>query len=181
MKEQLAGDELYPDDPDALIATGFLRHYPDEYNAVNLEQRRQEILNDITDTTGQAFLGITLGCAKCHDHKFDPITQEDYYRIQAFFAGWKEVDVPLLPAEQRAAYDRKLRAWEEKTADVRRQIEEIERPYRERFSKKRRAGSRRDVLDLLDIPPEKRTPLEQQIASMVVSRCSWTTRGCSTA
>src|SRR5205814_7764690 len=66
IKEQLAGDELYPADPDALTATAFRRHYPDEYNAVNLEQRRQEILNDITDTTGQAFLGITIGCAKCH-------------------------------------------------------------------------------------------------------------------
>jgi hypothetical protein len=170
VKEQLAGDELYPADPDAAIATAFLRHYPDEYNAVNLEQRRQEILNDITDTTGQAFLGITLGCAKCHDHKFDPITQEDYYRVQAFFAGWKEVNVPLLPAEQRAAYDRQLRAWEEKTADVRRQIEEIERPYKERFSKKRRGRFPEELSRLLDIPPEKRTPLEQQLAAMVVKQ-----------
>ncbi|MBO0697405.1 MAG: DUF1553 domain-containing protein [Zavarzinella sp.] len=170
VKEQLAGDELYPADPDALIATAFLRHYPDEYNAVNLEQRRQEILNDITDTTGQAFLGITLGCAKCHDHKFDPITQEDYYRVQAFFAGWKEVEVPLLPAERRADYDRQLRAWEEKTADVRRQIEEIERPYRERLSKKRRGRFPEELAGLLDIPPEKRTPLEQQLAAMVVKQ-----------
>src|SRR5262249_33397449 len=57
VREQIAGDELYPDDPAALVATGFNRHYPDEYNAVNLEQRRQEILNDITDTVGAAFLG----------------------------------------------------------------------------------------------------------------------------
>jgi hypothetical protein len=170
IKEQLAGDEQYPTDPDALIATAFLRHYPDEYNAVNLEQRRQEILNDITDTTGQAFLGITLGCAKCHDHKFDPIKQSDYYRIQAFFAGWKEVDAPLLPAEQRAEYDRKLRDWEAKTADVRRQIDEIERPYKERFSQKRRGRFPEELSHLLDIPPEKRTPLEQQLAAMVMKQ-----------
>ena len=81
VKEQIAGDELWPDDPQALVATGFLRHYPDEYNAVNLEQRRQEILNDITDTVGAAFLGVTLGCARCHDHKFDPISHKDYYRM----------------------------------------------------------------------------------------------------
>jgi hypothetical protein len=170
IKEQLAGDELYPNDPDALIATAFLRHYPDEYNAVNLEQRRQEILNDITDTTGQAFLGITLGCAKCHDHKFDPIKQSDYYRIQAFFAGWKEVDTPLLPAERRAEYDRKLQDWEAKTADVRRQIEDIERPYKERFSQKRRSRFPEELSHLLDIPPAKRTPLEQQLASMVMKQ-----------
>jgi hypothetical protein len=170
IKEQLAGDELYPTDPDALTATAFLRHYPDEYNAVNLEQRRQEILNDITDTTGQAFLGITLGCAKCHDHKFDPISQEDYYRIQAFFAGWKEVEVPLMPPGQRAEYEGKLHEWEAKTADVRRQIEEMERPYKEKFSQKRRGRFPEELARLLDIPPEKRTPLEQQLASMVVKQ-----------
>jgi hypothetical protein len=170
IKEQLAGDELYPDDPDALIATGFLRHYPDEYNAVNLEQRRQEILNDITDTTGQAFLGITLGCAKCHDHKFDPIAQTDYYRIQAFFAGWKEIEAPLLPPGQRAAYEQKVREWEERTADVRRQIDEIERPYREKFSQKRRGRFPEEYSKLLDIPEEKRTALEKQIASMVAKQ-----------
>ena len=71
---------------DALIATGFNRLWPDEYNAANLEQRRQEILDDMTDTTGLAFLGLTFGCARCHDHKFDPIPQTDYYRLQAFFA-----------------------------------------------------------------------------------------------
>jgi len=170
VKEQLAGDELYSGDRDALIATGFLRHYPDEYNAVNLEQRRQEILNDITDTTGQAFLGITLGCAKCHDHKFDPITQEDYYRVQAFFAGWKEADVPLLPADQKAAYERRLADWEAKTADVRRQLAELERPYREKFNQKRRGRFPEEYARLLDIPAEKRTPYEQQIATMVAKQ-----------
>jgi hypothetical protein len=170
IKEQLAGDELYPGDPDALVATAFLRHYPDEYNAVNLEQRRQEILNDITDTTGQAFLGITLGCAKCHDHKFDPIPQKDYYRIQAFFAGWKEVEAPLMPADKRAEFDRQVRSWHEKTADVRRQIGAIERPYRERFSQKRRSRFPEELSHLLDIPPERRTPLEQQLAAMVAKQ-----------
>jgi hypothetical protein len=170
IKEQLAGDELYPSNPDALIATAFLRHYPDEYNAVNLEQRRQEILNDITDTTGQAFLGITLGCAKCHDHKFDPISQQDYYRIESFFAGWKEIEAPLLPAGKRAEYERELQSWDEKTADVRRQIEEIERPYKQRFSQKRRSRFPEELSHLLDIPPEKRTPLEQQLAAMVMKQ-----------
>jgi Protein of unknown function (DUF1553)/Protein of unknown function (DUF1549) len=167
IKEQLAGDELYSDDPDALIATAFLRHYPDEYNAVNLEQRRQEILNDITDTTAQAFMGITLGCAKCHDHKFDPISQEDYYGIQAFFAGWKPVQAPLLSGAKREAYEKQLHAWEEKTSTVRTQLDELEAPYRQKFSQKRRGRFPEEYAKLLDIPPEKRSPLEQQIAAMV--------------
>jgi hypothetical protein len=167
IEEQLAGDELFPEEPDATIATGFLRHYPVEYNAVNLEQRRQETLNDITDATGQAFLGITLGCAKCHDHKFDPITQEDYYRIQAFFAGWKEVEVPLIPSAERVAFDERLKAWEEKTADIRQQMQELEKPYREKFYKQRLGRFPDEYARLADVLDEKRTPLEQQIAAMV--------------
>src|ERR1700722_13529850 len=62
--EQIAGDEMWPDDPQARIATGFNRHYPDESNARNLWQRRQEILNDITDATGSVFIGLTYACAR---------------------------------------------------------------------------------------------------------------------
>ena len=58
-------------------------------------QRRQEILNDITDTVGAAFMGLTYGCARCHNHKFDPILQKDYYRLQAFFANTSFGDSPL--------------------------------------------------------------------------------------
>src|SRR5262249_35345612 len=76
--EQLAGDELWPTDADARVATAFNRHYPDESNARNLMQRRQEILNDVTDTVGSVFLGLTYGCARCDDHKYDPILQQDY-------------------------------------------------------------------------------------------------------
>ena len=168
--EHIAGDEMFPDDADALTATGFLRHYPDEYNAVNLENRRQEILNDITDTTAQTVLGLTLGCAKCHDHKFDPISQKDYYRIQAFFAGWREVDAPIGEKAARESLVRAFRAWDEKTVDIRRQLEEIEKPYRERFSQKRRSRFPEEYSRLLDIPAEKRTPFESQIAAMVAKQ-----------
>ena len=79
------------------MATGFHRHYPDESNARVLQQRRQEILDDITDATGAVFLGLTFGCARCHDHKFDPILQADYYRLQAFFANTAADDhIPML-------------------------------------------------------------------------------------
>ena len=82
---QLAGDEVAPDDPSAFVATGFNRCYPDMVDLNDQGLRRQNALNDITETTGLAFLGLTMGCARCHDHKFDPIRQADFYRLQAFF------------------------------------------------------------------------------------------------
>lgn len=167
VKEQLAGDELYPDEPDASVATGFLRHFPDEYNAVNLEQRRQEILNDITDTTASAFLGITFGCARCHDHKTDPIPQRDYYRVQAFFAGMWPVEAVLLSKIEREAYEKAQREWTAKTAEVRAAVTAIEEPYRSRDIKKQRGRFQDDYASLLDIPYEKRLPLQKQLAAMV--------------
>ena len=82
--EQLAGDEMYPGDPDALVATGYLRHEIYEYNNKDARGQWQVILNDLTDTTGDVFLGLGMQCARCHDHKFDPILQKDYFRLQAF-------------------------------------------------------------------------------------------------
>jgi hypothetical protein len=87
VKEQIAGDELYPGDPEAVIATGFLRSGPWEHTAMSVEAvTRQLFLDDVTHATASTFLGLTLGCAKCHDHKFDPIPTRDYYRMVAAFA-----------------------------------------------------------------------------------------------
>jgi hypothetical protein len=165
--EQIAGDELYPDDPESLIATGFNRHFPDEYNAVNLEQRRQEILNDMTDTTTQVVLGLTVGCARCHDHKFDPITQEDYYRIQAFFAAYQPADVPAGRHEEMEHYRSELRQWEARTAELRKQMTDLEEPYRHRFLDSRKKRFPQEYQDMFDLPPQRRSPLQQQIAWMV--------------
>ena len=94
IREQIAGDALEVD-----VATGFLVagafdlvKSPD----INLTlMQRQDELADIVNTTGTAFLGLTLGCARCHDHKFDPITQKDYYGVQAVFAGVNFAERPL--------------------------------------------------------------------------------------
>ena len=126
MREQIAGDELWPQSPEARIATGFNRHYADESNAAILMQRRQEILLDITDTVGSVFLGLTYGCAKCHDHKFDPILQADYYRLQAFFTNVTTDDeIHLLDASQRE--DRRMRQaeWERATQSIRAEMDEV--------------------------------------------------------
>ncbi|HYH63508.1 MAG TPA: DUF1549 and DUF1553 domain-containing protein [Urbifossiella sp.] len=170
VREQLAGDELFPDDPDALTATGFLRHYPYEYNAVDVELKRQDILNDLTDTTAGTFLGLTLGCAKCHDHKTDPVTQEDYYRFQAFFAGYWPVDAPLLTGAARQEYEAKRTAWEAKTATERAELAKLEAPYRDKESKRQRTRFPAELLALVDMPDAERTPLQKQMAAMVAKQ-----------
>ena len=84
--EQLAGDEVSPLTDDSLSATGFYRLGVWDDEPDDGKQAKADEFDDIVATTGSAFLGITLGCARCHDHKFDPISQEDYYSITAFFA-----------------------------------------------------------------------------------------------
>jgi hypothetical protein len=85
VRRQIAGDELYPEDEQAAIATGFLLAGPDMPDLNLLEERRHNVLNEITSTVGAVFLGLTIGCAQCHDHKFDPISQADFYRLRAVF------------------------------------------------------------------------------------------------
>jgi mono/diheme cytochrome c family protein len=85
--EQLAGDELEPVTAESLIATGFYRLGPWDDEPTDRLQARYDELDDIVATTGQVFLGLTLNCARCHDHKLDPIPQADYYRLLAFFHG----------------------------------------------------------------------------------------------
>src|ERR1700674_4269227 len=95
VRDQIAGDELMPGDPDALVAMGFNRHWISEANTAKILPARQEPLDDMTTVTANAFLGLNYGCARCHDHKFDPILQKDYYRLQAFFANTSFGDGPL--------------------------------------------------------------------------------------
>jgi len=83
--EQLAGDELSDADTESVIATGYYRLGPWDDEPADFKQDRFDQLDDILTTTSQTFLGLTLGCARCHDHKFDPLTQTDYYRMIAIF------------------------------------------------------------------------------------------------
>jgi len=97
VQEQLAGDEINDKDNDALIAAGFYRIGPVRRNAgnQNISFSRLEVLNDRVDVIGPAFMGLTVGCARCHNHKYDAIPHEDYYRLQAFLAAMDECDIPL--------------------------------------------------------------------------------------
>jgi len=86
IREQVAGDELFPDSQEAKIATGFLAGYPDNSNSRDLVQRKYQIATDMTDLVGDAFLASTVGCARCHNHKSDKVSQKEYFQLQAFFA-----------------------------------------------------------------------------------------------
>lgn len=164
MREQIAGDELYPQDPAALIATGFNRHFPDESNARKLMERRQEILNDITDTVGATFLGLTYACARCHDHKFDPILQKDYYRLQAFFAATRIEDhLALAFGEQHKQYERQYAEWDTKTGDIRAEMHKLIEPelqalYKENFDK-----FPAEIQSAVTTAPAERTPIQWQM------------------
>jgi cytochrome c553 len=109
IREQIAGDEIAPNDPEALTATAYNLLGPDMVDSSDQIQRRHNTLNDITDTTALTFLGLTLGCARCHDHKFEPLLQKDYYSFQAFFTPAKfNTSTPIPTPAERAAYDRAL-------------------------------------------------------------------------
>jgi mono/diheme cytochrome c family protein len=85
IREQLAGDELSPVTADGIIATGYYKLAPMDGGAPDRLQAQYDELDDVVATTGQVFLGLTVNCARCHDHKSDPFPQADYYRLLAFF------------------------------------------------------------------------------------------------
>ncbi len=166
--EQLAGDEACGNDPDALIATMYLRLGIYEYNQRDVRNQWSIILNDLTDVTSDVMLGMGMSCARCHDHKFDPILQKDYYRLQAYFAPllWRE-NVPATRPEELAEYQRQLAAWEEATTDVRQQLAAIEDPIRQNTMRTTRVKFTDDLLEMLAKSPAERTPLEAQLAYLV--------------
>jgi hypothetical protein len=164
VQEQIAGDELWPNDPAARVATAFNRHYPDETNARVLQQRRQEILDDITDTTSSVFLGLTYGCARCHNHKFDPILQADYFRLQAFYANTGADDhIPMWSAEQHG-YRAKRAVWEEKTKEIREAIARIVEPLRKAAAQDYFDKYPEDIQTAIAKPAAERTPFESLMA-----------------
>ena len=171
VQEQLAGDELYPGDPAARIATGFDRLWPDESNLANPILRRQEILNDITDTVGAVFMGMTYGCARCHDHKFDPILQKDYYRLQAFFANIRNDDrASLLTGEKAAAYQQQHAAWENQTREIRAKMDELLASVRTERLKEDIGMFPKEAQDAVFTPAEQRTPMQWQMYYRSASR-----------
>ncbi|UUO07766.1 DUF1553 domain-containing protein [Blastopirellula sp. J2-11] len=168
MQEQLAGDEIAPDDPDALIATYFLRGGVYEWNSRDAEGQQVLLADELTDTVGDVFLGMGIACAHCHNHKFDPILHDDYYRLQAFFKPlvWKD-DYPLCGEQELKEYEAKLAQWEAKHQDLLDQIANIEARPREKVERKAVEMFPSEVQAIYWKPAEERNAYENQIYYLV--------------
>jgi hypothetical protein len=166
VKEQIAGDELYPDDPDAITATGFNLLGADMTDASDQKQRRQNTLNDMTETVGLVFLGMTVGCARCHDHKFEPIPQADFYRLQAFFTpAVFRLDLPAASKAENAAYETASARYLELTRSVREAIRALEEPHRAKLYAARLATLTEEAQVAHKTPEDQRTPEQVALAS----------------
>jgi cytochrome c553 len=132
IREQLANDQLKPGDAEALIATGFCRNGPTVDNANNEETRMDE-LDDMVTTTSSVFMGLTVGCARCHDHKYDPIPQRDYYRMQAVFFPFQKAEKVLATQTEIDSYKARQKEIDALVRPVRTKIAAIEKPIREKL------------------------------------------------
>ncbi len=157
IREQLAGDELPDGGADGLIATGYYRLGIWDDEPTDREQARYDGLDDMVATTAQVFLGLTVDCARCHDHKIDPIPQKDYYRLVSFFQninhfrnGGPTDEAPLLhTAADRLAHERRVRDLEQKRNDVQATMTAIEEEFRTLYQKDRGERVRGTDLDEL--------------------------------
>jgi len=151
---QLAGDILRPGDPAAIVATGFL--VAGAYDEVGQKQQsaamraivRQDELEDIAGTVGQTFLGLTVNCARCHDHKFDPVTTKEYYRLTAALAGVSHGEREFAQERFHRDYQARVAAAQAAVKQVAQRQEELVAPIRERILAKRESG------ELAITPPE---------------------------
>lgn len=107
IREQLAGDEITPYTDDQLIATGFLAAARLSSNEEDMFRQRNDMLVDIVNATSSAFLGLTMQCAQCHNHRFDPLSANDYYRFQGFFIKGQAANVALKNPEMWKSYEAK--------------------------------------------------------------------------
>jgi mono/diheme cytochrome c family protein len=166
--EQLAGDELPGDNPNAIVAAGFLRLGIYEYNQRDAAGHWNDIVNEMTDVVGDVFLGLSMACARCHDHKFDPVSRHDYHALRAFLEPvvWRD-DVAAATEQERLTHATALAVWEDATAEVRQQISDLVTPYHIR---KWRSTVEKFPLDIQACyykPVAERTSWEDQMAYLV--------------
>lgn len=168
IKEQLAGDIICPDDPDGVAATGFIAAGPWDFvghvelreGTVDKEKTRLLDRDDMVTTTGTTFLSLTVGCARCHDHKFDPITQRDYYRLQAVFAGVDRGDRsrPFEAAElaRKHRLDAENQHLQKQAAELRARVAALTSPELEKMNHELRDA--KSQLDALPRGPTASSP-----------------------
>ncbi len=135
VREQVAGDEFFPGDMQALTATGMQRLGPLRLNAgmQDKEKNRQEVLTEMTDNIGAAFLGITIGCARCHDHKFDDFLQADYFQLQSFFAATQQKDISFASEAAQQEYEKQLASWQHNQDTVQGRLDKLRKKHQTRI------------------------------------------------
>ena len=156
IREQLAGDELPGDGPDGLIATGFYRLGQWDDEPADRLLAGFDGFDDIITTTAQGFLGLTVNCARCHDHKIDPIPQQDYYSFLSFFQGVTpngypnpNVERPIFTSDEaKQAYAAAVQAHQSQLDQLQASIMQIEREFRDKLSSQ---GPRQLSPDLDDL------------------------------
>ena len=171
LKEQIAGDELDYVTHETLIATGFLRAGPRVlFREKDNPERRWDYVDDLIATLGRGVMGMTVNCARCHNHKFDPIAQKDYYSLAASINGWVETDVPLAPPDQAAAYKNANKEIDAKIAPIRSRISAIDKWYRDYMRAEYIRGEYPENVQRAVFKNEaERTPGEQLLAAQVLT------------
>jgi hypothetical protein len=160
IKEQIAGDELF-EDPESQQGTGYFCVGPNRDMLYKVEDiNRVESLTDFVDTTSSVFLGLSVGCARCHDHKYDPIPQRDYYRMQAIFAPFVKNRV-FLHYNNARGYDLSENTRTFKLYDIGAEIMAVKSPYQEKLRQQNLARLSPEIQAAFATPEELRTPQQK--------------------
>jgi mono/diheme cytochrome c family protein len=165
--EQIAGDLLPGASVEQKVATGFHRNtLLNQEGGIDLEQFRVESIVDRVNTTGAVFLGLTIGCAQCHDHKYDPVSQKEYYQLFAFFNNCDEPNLPLPTAEQT----KQLGQHRAKVAALQKMLQGLDnaspkrqKAWEEALTPRTRAMLPAHLKDIVDKPDYQRTKAEKQL------------------
>ena len=155
VKQQIAGDEIHPGNNDALIATGFLRLGTE--NNKKDEQTRLDELDDVIATTVNSFLGMTIQCARCHNHKFDPIAQKDYYRVQAVFWPMKAEEPAIVSKQELERWNSVTETIDNEQRPIKAELAKLEKKYRDMLKAEQVAKLPEYVKIAMNTPAEKRT------------------------
>ncbi len=169
LEEQFAGDEMEEATQDRLIATGFLRNYAKVgFREKDNPQFRHEYLDDMIATIGRGVMGLTVQCARCHNHKFDPIGQKDYYTLQASLFGVVEVDHPLVPADEAKRYQDAVASVASRVKPLKGEIKKINLPYEEKLLVDKYKKWPANIQEAIFTPEEKRTAGQVLLANQII-------------
>ncbi len=165
--DQIAGDLESGASTSQLVATGFHRNTPiNQEGGIDLEQFRVESIVDRVNTTGTVFLGLTVGCAQCHDHKYDPISQRDYYRLFAFFNNVDEPNLEIATAEQqkrRAEVRTRIDRFHRELAERHPDLDERERRWEEALSPAYKQNAEIQAKLTFDVPRDRRSTAQRRV------------------